>query len=788
MEQLSTVLTASIILLTILSGLIFAFAEGGATAALTLPVGLIAWFLSERDEGFTLPRVALNALGLGAVIMAGYELYIGSIEARLLAGGHLIVYLSWLFLFQAKETRSVWWLSALAVLQISVASVLTSAPWFGGALMLWLLLAMWTMAIFTMQRSASRMLQLPALLPQSRRSSGPAGGRGSQTTTTSYCVNGLRPDSKFRLLSRRFVMSVAAMTCAGMVVSALFFTFIPRVWMSRLRLFDDTALAGDRIAGFTERVRLGDIGEIMASNDVALTANFFEYPSNRRMNTVKAKAWLGEDPLFRARTLEDYTRGRWDPVLRSRGEACSMPRPDEKLVRVDIRLNSSNSATLFTVGQVVTCDGPLEGNEIYRRQQTNEYSRQDESVYDSYSYQVYSLQDAEELQYDTAYVLGRGLPFFGANNIRYNEQLLQLPEGVPELQRITNEILATLPAAAAADDEMKANAILHYLRDSGRFEYTTKAAVDNSRIDPIEDFLINRKKGHCEYFASALALMFRAADIPSRLVTGFKGGNFEGATGSYFIQQRFAHAWVEARIYNRWVTFDPTPAIRDTKAKVAASQTQSSWAIAKDVLVRVWLTGIGMNSQQQREQVYLPIQRLGHRSWQRVIDLKAKFETVWVGALETIRNPDQWISWRGGLTAFVLLTAIAIFYKLLSRVLRRIGSIGGRKTRGERSGPEIAFYNRFKAIVNQAGLAPERSQTAQEFGQTVKRMLGRQLDEAGLAELPGTVSDEFYRVRFGGETLSTTDEDRLERRLWRLEACLSSRSSVHSDSHDLRSR
>src|SRR5690349_1646631 len=100
MEQLSTVLSASIILLSIVSSLIFAFAEGGATAALTLPVGLIAWFLGEREDGFTLPKVGANVLGFTAVFMAAYELYAGSLEARLLAGGHLLVYLSWLFLFQ----------------------------------------------------------------------------------------------------------------------------------------------------------------------------------------------------------------------------------------------------------------------------------------------------------------------------------------------------------------------------------------------------------------------------------------------------------------------------------------------------------------------------------------------------------------------------------------------------------------------------------------------------------------------------------------------------------------
>ena len=778
MEQLSTFLSASIILLSILSSLIFAFAEGGATAALTLPVGLIAWFLGEREEGFTLPKVGMNILGFVAVFMAAYELYIGSIEARLLAGGHLIVYLSWLFLFQARETRAVWWLAALAVLQLAVASVLTSAPWFGGSLIVWLLLAMWTMAIFTMQRSAARTLHPSAAVAPERGHGSGAAASARSGAEPSYCVHGLRPDSRFRLLSGRFVLAVAGMTIASMVVSALFFVFIPRVWMSRLRLFDDTALAGDRIAGFTERVRLGDIGEIMASNDVALTATFFEYPSNRRLNTEKARKWLGDNPLFRARTLEHYSSGRWDPVLKSRGEPCQPVRPDKKLIRVDVRLNSSNSSTLFTVGQVFTCDGPLDGIEIFKRKLTNEYSRQDEAVYDSYSYQVYSYPVAEEIEYDLSDVIGRRIPSIASNAVNYEADLLRIPENLPQMGRITKEVLATLPEDDADNDEAKSHAILSYLRDSGKFEYTTKAAVDNSRIDPIEDFLVNRKKGHCEYFASALALMLRHANIPARLVTGFKGGNFEGSTGSFYIQQRFAHAWVEAFIVDRWVTLDPTPAVRDTRASVAAMEHQSLWSSVQDVMVRIWLTGIGMNSQQQREQVYLPIQRLGQRTWQRLLDLRAKFESVWAGAVETIRNPDQWISWRGGVTAFVLLTALAIFYRVTSRIIRRIGSIGRRKGDGDGTGPEVAFYLRFKKIVDQAGLVQERSQTAREFGHTVRRMLGRQLEEAGLTNLPETVSDEYYRVRFGGEELTPVDEDRLERRLWRLEACLSSNATA----------
>ncbi len=404
MDQLSAVLTASIVVLSIVSSLIFAFAEGGPTAALTLPVGLIAWFLGERHEGFALPRVAMNVLGFTAVFMAGYELYVGTIEARLLAGGHLIVYLSWLFLFQAKDPRSVWWLAALSVLQVAVASVLTSAFWFGVALLGWLLLALWTMALFTMQRSAARTLHPSSSAPPDRHALEGA----LPLSFGSYCLHGLRPDERFRLLSPRFALSVVGMTICSILVSGLFFLLIPRVWMSRMRLFDDTALAGNRVSGFTERVQLGDIGEIMASDDVALSATFHEYPSVKRMNTAKASKWLGESPLFRARTLERYERGRWDPTVRARGEACTPPSPDQKLVRVDIRLNSGSSPTLFTVGQVVTCDGPQDGNDIFKRRLTGEFARYDEGIYDSYSYQVYSLLEPEEIDYDLMDMVGGG--------------------------------------------------------------------------------------------------------------------------------------------------------------------------------------------------------------------------------------------------------------------------------------------------------------------------------------------------------------------------------------------
>ena len=78
--------------------------------------------------------------------------------------------------------------------------------------------------------------------------------------------------------------------------------------------------------------------------------------------------------------------------------------------------------------------------------------------------------------------------------------------------------------------------------------------------DPLAYFLFERKKGHCEYFASSMAVMLRTLGIPSRVVTGFQSGVYNPMTGWQVIRASDAHSWVEAWIEGRgWTTFDPTP-------------------------------------------------------------------------------------------------------------------------------------------------------------------------------------------------------------------------------------
>jgi hypothetical protein len=79
-------------------------------------------------------------------------------------------------------------------------------------------------------------------------------------------------------------------------------------------------------------------------------------------------------------------------------------------------------------------------------------------------------------------------------------------------------------------------------------------------VVPVEDFLFNRRRGHCEYFASSMAVMLRSVGIPARLVNGFRTGEFNDVTSQYVVRASNAHSWVEAWITGSgWMTFDPTP-------------------------------------------------------------------------------------------------------------------------------------------------------------------------------------------------------------------------------------
>lgn len=92
-----------------------------------------------------------------------------------------------------------------------------------------------------------------------------------------------------------------------------------------------------------------------------------------------------------------------------------------------------------------------------------------------------------------------------------------------------------------------------------QYQYDLESVFTSQNNTPLSEFLFETKNGHCEFFASALAVMLRTQNIPSRLITGFSATNKNPLTGYFDIYALDGHAWVEAYVDGQgWVILEPT--------------------------------------------------------------------------------------------------------------------------------------------------------------------------------------------------------------------------------------
>lgn len=129
---------------------------------------------------------------------------------------------------------------------------------------------------------------------------------------------------------------------------------------------------------------------------------------------------------------------------------------------------------------------------------------------------------------------------------------LQLPAGIPApIQALADG----LRQRAASDSQLLELLEAHFQK--GGYRYTMQGLPTGGRA--LEQFLFESKQGNCEFFASAFGLLARAAGLPSRLVGGYLGGEYNELGGYYLIREQLAHVWVEVFINDQgWLRVDPS--------------------------------------------------------------------------------------------------------------------------------------------------------------------------------------------------------------------------------------
>jgi transglutaminase-like putative cysteine protease len=314
------------------------------------------------------------------------------------------------------------------------------------------------------------------------------------------------------------------------------------------------------------------------------------------------------------------------------------------------------------------------------------------------------------------------------------ERSLQLPvidRRIPELAR-------TL-ATGAHNDLERVRAIEKGLRTGYRY---TLELPDREFSDPLAHFLFTRKKGHCEYFASAMAVMLRSIGIPARLATGFQSGIYNPVSELWLVRASDAHSWVEAWIPGRgWTTFDPTPPDPNVRGSLAFLTSLTLYLDAAETFWQQWVVTYDIVRQGTLAgRIEQGAQRVGLRWFDSVVMARSMLSR-YVAA---------------GASRFgVLLLAAAVglvFLWLLIRLLVRRLSIRQRVARIRRGEASVAdatlLYRRMLHILQRRGYQKPPWFTPSEFAES--------LPVSELATAAREFTATYNALRFGGHTQAAT--------------------------------
>ncbi len=448
---------------------------------------------------------------------------------------HLVFFLAVVKILTASTNRDYLYAGAIAFLEILAAAILSASLNFLLFLGFYLLCAMAAFTSAEIRRAMQKPHQIARL--------------------------GLR---RFHL---RLAAVAASVTLGILVLTAGLFFLLPRGANASL-----SRLVSHRVhvPGFSNEVTLGEIGEIKNDSSAVMhvRAESPHFPDNLKWRGVAlsdfdGKRWSnppGEGPTVR---LEDG----WTLVT-------DWPHVGHPLY-YHVTLNAVDSNALFVAGlpshvrpERISPGLPGLQNDVVRG--PNDSLRLRFLPPGNFRYSVSGVLESPSLVVDHA-------PLFPAAREHY----LRLPRIDPRVRELAEQVTAGLFTQFA-----RARAIENYLRRS--YGYALEFP-DHEPKDPIAYFLFERKKGHCEYFASAMAVMLRAIGIPSRLVNGFQSGTFNPISGQYVIRASDAHSWVEAYLEARgWTTFDPTPS--DPSAHNGGLLARFAlWTDAADTFWQDWI-------------------------------------------------------------------------------------------------------------------------------------------------------------------------------------------------------
>jgi len=645
-------------------------------ASLTFLLGGIVWriLMVAGVVRLRIPQKLITVLASSYLIFYPIDFYFLSHDF-FAATAHGVCFLGVARILSARSERDYLYTGTLAfVALIGAAALSTQVRFF-----FWLALAI----LFGLGALTSAEIRRGFL--HSSRAAGTVGPRTNRRTARSLSI------------------MVICSACGILFLTAGLFFLVPRTARAASLLFPN----GARLTGFTNSIDLGHFGAIAKDNRPVL--HIHSYGKQ-----------LPGDLKWRGSALSRFDGRRWSEppissdIVPAEGRVpvadiwqLSRVNGERMLYRVDV--SNSGAGTLFVAGVpeyfylgapslIRTADDSFRANTL----------------------------PGEPIGYEVSAWRGTPLPYpLSVADRRRNLALPPLDRRIPALGREWT--------AGDPNQTDYARAVRIEQRLQRGFQYSLDTTPESRSHDPLADFLFVTKRGYCEYFASAMAVLLRTQDIPARVATGFQSGYYNDVSQTWVVRASDAHAWVEAWIEGRgWVTFDPTPP--------ASEASSGGWIETKLRRMGMYLDAID-TTWQRWVMAYNPGQQ-------------AELAFGFRDKLRNLSSDESKFSWQGAVLPklgygllWIALAAGAIF------LLRRFGPrlrrewqarTRIRKIRSGQGTPNDAavVYERMLESLARRGFEKPAWFTPLEFARTLP---------PSEKERIGAFTAAYNEVRFGGD-------------------------------------
>lgn len=762
----------SLHLLVLLGVIAYSVAEENLMyAMIAAPIVLAAYLIVGGPKGRPLPRWGINLsllFATGVMVLDWGGVVGGEVISVLCA---YLVWLQLIKLFEARAPRDQAQVILLSLMLVVGACLTSVTVELGAVLLVYLPVLLVTAMLYQVYAAHASTAAAPA-----KESRTPLPGSGSGWSRLAAWLLGNAADNEHPALPAFAAAGRGGrsdLTRTALVASLVIAAVAPAVYVILPRGVGDNVFGQQwrpaeptPITGFRDHVQLGAQGLLTESQRTVMhmRAESVEDPSMGLGRTLRLRGAVLDvyDPALRTWRRSTYVSQSDRRASLGPREFLKPMNPRGPLLSLHISLVDQPVNYLFTVWRPLWIIWPIDP-----RRTTYEFNDYDWQARvpirgDTFEYTVVCAPSEGSSESPAFRRFTRVEIPLAPETLIVNSQG-ETPESAPPPQfqqgrvralaeRLLGDNRIVLDPSDRDARRRAAGAFVRHLQQN--YRYTTQLTAPAPGEDPIESFLFDSERGgrgHCEYFASALAAMCLSVGVPARIVTGYIASEYNVVSDQYTVRENHAHAWVEVEATpGHWEDFDPSPSEDVRRLHSPQGLFAAAFRRISDAVQLAWVEGIvTFNRERQSDTIralsIAPMDAFRALN-RRISDMLATEEQI------AHENRTVYLTRMAGWGVLIATGLLLAVHLSVTRGLPWLAGVFGARGRPAKSAPRDpmlgeleAAYQRLWLLLRQAGLVRHPSTPALAF------LRGVPADHRAMVDPARRLAERYYLARFAGE-------------------------------------